>query len=258
MIRNRRVVSSLFWILCGVFFLGEAQAQIVNVLPFARNGEEGVSGMINGALDWRSGNVDSTRVAADGMLSLSQGDHLTLLMAKGEMGMKSDALYLAKAFEHLRYRYRLMGPLSLETFAQHGYDKFQRLTYRVLAGLGMRYDVVSWESGMLSIGTAYMPEMEKLSEGISDEPSSFYHRWSNYLSFVAAIGDVATFSTTAYVQPRLDVFSDYRLSSETNFQLTIGKILVSPFAFSLAYDSAPPPSVEKLDMSIRSTLGLRF
>ena len=234
-----------------------ASAQIVNVLPMASGGP-GFNGSVNGAVDWRSGNVDSLRTAGDLMLSLREDRHLTFVVVKGEMGVKSDALYLAKAFEHLRYRVGIGGRWSGEFYAQHGYDKFQRLKFRVLSGAGLRFDVAEWEGGQVAIGTSYMPEFEELNAEVSTGGPQFFHRWSNYLSFGFGLGKEFSFSSTTYIQPRFDAFDDYRLSNESGFSIALGDVLVSPFSFALAYDSRPPKTVENTDMTIRSTLGLRF
>jgi len=245
-------------VMCGLLLgVAPGSAQIVNVLPMASGGP-GFSGSANGAVDWRSGNVDSLRTAGDLMLSFRADRHLTFVVVKGEMGVKSDALYLAKAFEHLRYRVGIGGRWSGEFYAQHGYDKFQRLKFRVLSGAGLRFDVAEWEGGQVAIGTSYMPEFEELNAEVSADGLQFFHRWSNYLSFGFGLSKEFSFSSTTYIQPRFDAFSDYRLSNESGFKIALGDMLVSPFSFGLAYDSRPPETVENTDISIRSTLGLRF
>ena len=241
----------------GLCWTETAQAQIVNVLPMTSGGP-GFNGQVNGAVDWRSGNVDSLRTAGDVMLSNRVDRHLLLAVVKGELGIKSDAMYLAKVFEHLRYRVGIGGRWSGEFYGQHSYDKFQRLKFRVLSGAGLRFDVAEWAGGQVAIGTSYMPEFEELNAEVSSEGMQFFHRWSNYLSFGLGLGKEFSFSSTTYIQPRFDAFSDYRLSNESGFKLTIGDVLVSPLSFALAYDSRPPATVENTDISIRSTLGLRF
>ena len=116
-----------------------ASGQIVNVLSMAGDGE-GFSGAVNGAVDWRSGNVDSTRATADLMLSLRGDKDLVFLVTRGDLGIKSDAMYLAKVFEHIRYRRSIGGRWSTEVFAQHTYDEFQKLQFRLLGGLGLRFE----------------------------------------------------------------------------------------------------------------------
>jgi len=234
-----------------------AEAQIVNVLPMA-SGEEGFSGAVNGSLDWRQGNVDSLRTGGDVLLSAKSKSHLLFLITRGELGIKSDEMFLGKIFEHLRYRVRVGGRWSLEHFAQHAYDKFQRIKFRVLLGSGFRFDVAEWDGGAIALGTSYMPEFEELSADVSDSGLEFFHRWSNYLTFMQQFGEPFSFQSTTYIQPRFDAMSDYRLSNESGFQIQVQDIFVSPFAFGLAYDSRPPKTVEALDLTIKSSLGIRF
>jgi len=234
-----------------------AEAQIVNVLPMA-SGEEGFSGAVNGTLDWRQGNVDSLRTGGDVLLSAKSNSHLVFLITRGELGIKSDQMFLGKIFEHLRYRVRVGGRWSLEHFAQHAYDKFQRIKFRVLLGSGLRFDVVEWDGGAVAFGTSYMPEFEELSATVSDSGLEFFHRWSNYLTFMLQFGEPFSFQSTTYIQPRFDAMSDYRLSNESGFQIQVQDVFVSPFAFGLAYDSRPPETVEGLDLTIKSSLGVRF
>ena len=239
------------------FWPSIAEAQIVNVLSMAGEGQ-GFSGAVNGAVDWRSGNVDSTRATADLMLSLRGDRDLVFLVTRGDLGIKSDALYLAKSFEHLRYRRAIGGRWSSEVFAQHTFDKFQKLQFRLLGGLGLRFDVVEWQGGAVAVGTAYMPELERLNEGVEDGAGTFFHRWSSYFTFSAQLGEPFVVNSVTYAQPRVDQFSDYRISHEFSFRIQVQDVVVSPFTFSLQYDSRPPQGVEELDLGIRSTLGLRF
>ena len=118
--------------------------------------------------------------------------------------------------------------------------------------------MVEWEGGAVAIGSAYMPEFEELSADVSDKGLEFFHRWSNYLTLMFRFGEPFSFQTTTYIQPRFDEISDYRLSNESGFQIQVQDVFVSPFAFGMAYDSRPPNTVEALDMTIKSSLGIRF
>lgn len=247
-------------VLCVLALAGEAEAQIVNVLPLARKPGEGVSGSVDFKVDWRTGNTELVQLGGTARLAWLTGRHLLLLALSGELGVKSDDRFLAHTFEHLRYRVGVVGPLSMEVFAQHEYDEFRRLTLRAVGGAGPRVEAVSWEGGFLAFGTAYMAEYEELGEATASDSGAkrLNHRWSSYVSLEAALDDTVTLSQTAYVQPRLDGFADLRVLDETALTVSVAEWVVISTSFRLTYDANPPEGVQSLDTALGTSLGVSF
>lgn len=135
--------------------LHAAAGRIVNVQSAAsREAKEGLSGELSGLLNWTSGNTEVTQVSAGLAPLYLDGLHRLFLSAKATYGLDQGSAYINNTFKHLRYRYRLGPWLSPETFVQHEYDEFRRLSVRMLYGVGPRFEVPMPEGLELAFGSA--------------------------------------------------------------------------------------------------------
>ncbi|WP_373046667.1 DUF481 domain-containing protein [Vulgatibacter sp.] len=241
--------------------LAAPAARIVNVQPAASKGAvEGISGEISGLLNWTTGNTEVTQISGAAAGLYLTGRHRIYLTARASYGLDDEEAFINNLFEHLRYRYRLLPWLSPETFVQHEYDEFRRLQLRALFGLGPRFDLPLPRGYEVAIGTAWMLEYERFTEGdeVDAGEEELNQRWSSYVFASAIPTDGIALTHTTYVQPKFDEFDDYRLLSETAAILDVKTWLAVKLAFTSAYDSEPPDGVEKLDTSFTTSLLFRL
>lgn len=250
------------WILFFVFLLPTpSQARIVNVESAAsRDAQEGISAELSGALLWSTGNTDVAQASGSIGLLYLDGPHRIFLSARAAYGLDKGETYVNNHFEHLRYRHRLGSLFSGEAFVQHEFDEFRRLQFRGLLGLGPRVELVFAEGWELALGTAWMLEIERISDDGAPDAGERErnYRWSNYLAMGGEIIEGIALTHTLYVQPRFDDFSDHRLLSESAAILGVKEWLAVRLAFTAAYDSRPPAEVDSLDTLFNTSLVFRF
>jgi len=243
------------------FGTADARAQIVNVQSvLATKAEPGLSGSVQGSIDWQSGNVDLLRLTTMSTARYLRGPNLVVGILKGDLGRASGARYIAKTFEHLRYRFTLSDLVVLESFAQHEYDQFRRLELRALIGVGVALRVLRGKELNLTWGLAYMPEYERLrnDDQADAEREYIFNRASTYVSGAVELDKRIQLVQTFYWQPRLDEPEDFRFLSESQFVVQISKRLTQTTAMVFSYDSRPPLGIAKLDTTLKSAFTFSF
>lgn len=238
-----------------------APADIVNVQPLlGAGGRPGFSGALEASADWRRGNTSLLQVAGTGVARLEHGRNIWFLMARGEYGENSGGAFVNKDMEHLRYRRAVVGPLTVESFAQHERDAFRRLSLRALWGAGPRVHLVRGPVVTLVAGVAYMLEHERLAAG--PEPDSgerrLNHRLSSYVVLRVRAAARLFLSQTVYAQPRFDRFADTRVLSDTDLLAVATRFVGVKLTFSLFYDTEPPVNVDALDTALKASLVFTF
>lgn len=240
---------------------GAARAQIVNVQPLLKDGDKpGLSGAVDLAADWRTGNTRLLLLSGSAIGQLRAGRHLLFLLARGELGIQGGRRFSNKNLEHLRYRLNVLEWLHAETFLQHDADELRRLVLRSLWGFGPRLLVHEGPRLHLSLGFAYMLELERLAPGAQPDAGEerLSHRLSSYGVLQLRLSDTLRASETVYVQPRLDRPQDMRVLSETELLIAVAEHVALKAAVTLAYDSEPPSGLSALDTSTRLQLHLAF
>ena len=241
---------------------GSASAQIHNVQSIlATDAEEGLSGALSGSADWRTGNVSFLFLSATPVARYRTGKHLVVGIFRGERRTSRGIKLVSRVFEHVRYRYSLTDRFLVEAFGQHEFDGIKRLTIRALGGAGAKADIIDGEGYGVGIALAYIFEYELLSEDamLADSgDDDFAHRASSYLVGHYEIDDRLLLVETIYVQPRLTDPSDVRLLGEIGLTVKVTKKLAFTTAFTLAYDSVPPETVESIDTALTSTVTFTF
>ncbi len=237
-----------------------AAAQIVNVQPLVEKGGEGFAGQIKGSLNWRTGNVDLLIAKASALLTYKIGIHKLISSSQGEIGIKGGDEFIERVFTHLRHQAVLGYGVTWETFLQVATDRFKRMAFRGLVGTGARYDIIEGPAVGLAVAALYMFEREVL--GDSDYADSGVaennHRLSAYLTAKFILSPMVSLIHTTYYQPRLDDWTDFRLSSETDLGFKLTEYLTLSVGFDLGYDSKPPMGVKELDTTTNVSVGVSF
>lgn len=177
-------------------------------------------------------------------------------------------------FMHVRYTRMIVPRVGPEVFVQSQYNAFNNLRSRLLAGGGARVDVVHRNLFGLWGGTGYMGEYEvNTIEGCTpvDEddcstftpdphPSeTFNHRWTSYVSMrLDVLDEQLLLSSTTYLQPRLDDFTDIRINTGFQLEAKLGAVFSLGSDFEVRYDARPPRPVLKTDISFSGFLRFRF
>jgi putative salt-induced outer membrane protein YdiY len=261
---NRRIaitVCRAAAILLSLGLLTEARAGIVNVQSsLATEADEGLSGSVEGSVDWRTGNVSQLSLALAPAARYRSGDHLLVALGRAELYQVQDIQFDRRLFEHLRYRYTIKRWLTGEVFAQHELNERRRLLLRALTGAGPRFQLADAGGFRLGLGVAYMIEYEKLNDKspIDPDEAALNHRISSYLTGSYELADNLLLVGTLYGQPRITDVADIRLLLETQIVVRVTGRLSLKSSFSMHYDREPPDTVEPLDTRLQSAISYSF
>lgn len=233
----------------------EARAQIVNVQGQLAKApaDDGVTGQVEGKIDWRDGNAPLFQIGGTGAVLLRRGKLLGLALAKGEYGKSNDLVLSKKTFEHVRARYSLDCRWKWEAFAQHEFDRFRRLSVRAIVGTGPALQIVNRKDVGILAGAAYLFEYERLDrrpDTIDAGDRTTANRGSFYLTGVEKVGAQVAIVQTVYAQPRLDDPSDYRLLGELSVTSKLSKRIALTDGFTIAYDRTPPDGIKRRDLQL--------
>jgi len=233
--------------------------------------KQGFSGYADSQISIITGNSEIRRIGLGARLQhetfyasdKKEKDSKSLVFLVGNLnsGIKSGNSFISKGFSHLRWTRMWVPRLGTELFTQYQYNEFKKLSARSLLGAGGRWVITRGQSADLYFGTGYFYEFEKLDIPVGSTADQFsrQHRWNNYFSFNTSISDgLVNIGNTVYFQPRLDEFSDFRISNEGEIKFTISSTLSFLVSMSIGFDSAPPPGVKQLDTTTTNKIRFSF
>ena len=208
----------------------------------------------------RTGNTDLLDMSGVARIQYRQQGHLVYTLLNGTYGLKGEEVYVSKVFEHLRYRYTVGELWDVESFAQHEFDEFRRLSLRAIGGFGPRLTLFDGPIAQVALGSAYMFEYEKLTGGTTEDAgeSTIKHRSSNYLRAEFDITVLMTLTMLLYAQPKIGDYKDIRCLSRNTLSVKLNNFFGVKFSFVASYDPKPPQNVEKLDTHLNTALSFSF
>jgi hypothetical protein len=84
------------------------------------------------------------------------------------------------------------------------------------------------------------------------------HRLSTYVSLSMFPRDNVSISTTTYFQPKINDFSDFRISTDNKLGIGINSKIKLNILFHLSYDALPPLDVPKLTYAFQNGFEVNF
>jgi hypothetical protein len=233
----------------------------VNIERLRRSADEpGITGMAGVNLTARTGNVELVLLNVEGRVDYTASRWLGFVVGNTDVGWQGGRRFSNAALLHARSNYVLRDGLILEAFAQIDYDKARLLGFRAIAGAGPRVDLLDTPRWRLTAGTGYMFEHERI-----DVPPTAAHpaetntsRWTSYLTVRFAEGRRLSTAGTAYVQPRLDRFSDVRALGDFRLAVELVGSVSLVVTSRVRYDSRPPDGIRDLDTSLLTGLAVEW
>lgn len=171
-----------------------------------------------------------------------------LVKAKGE-NLANDCA------QHLRYNYFMNEWLIPELFTQFQFNDALNVNFRWLAGAGPRFRVLHTKPLNLFAAAAYMYEYEELINPIVQHND---HRLSCYISFSLKFLNNMNFFSTTYFQPKINEFSDYRLSSQADLKIKISRHFGFTLSYIYFYDTVPAESTPHDTHTMQNTLSFEL
>lgn len=183
------------------------------------------------------------------------------LTASARFAERAQSAFINQAFVHGRWIAMWHERVGSDLFVQYQFNQFLRLQGRAVAGTGVRVEIVHLPMFMMWGGSGYMFEYNRISDlpGATDEPETFEHRFTNYLTMrLAVLGGRLLVQNTLYYQPRFDAFSDFRVLEEFESMAKVSEMFSLGVTLSVLHDSAPPSGVKETDLRLLSTVRLSF
>ncbi len=188
-------------------------------------------------------------------------NNVVFLTSNYSFSQLNDNRFINNATSHLRFIRQHSRRLSFEAFGQHQFNEFTRLEQRLLFGGGGRFLMIEEANFELFLGTGYMLERESLDlppQAIEPRRSE-HHRSTNYATLrFNSEDDRMRLVETVYLQARLDRIDDYRLLSETSFEIQLLRKLALAVNLNIAHDSEPPFGVKSTDVVLSNSLRYTF
>ena len=215
----------------------------------------GRSGSIGGDFSIRTGNVDFIAFDLRARIYDVTATQTRLVVGNGGVGFLDRSRFSSSGLLHYRRTFTAISPrYSPEWYGQLNYDRAQELTFRAVGGGGARTSFASGAWGQFGAGSGLMLEFERLSV-----PSTAIHRdqtlevrWSSFLTLRVVPTPTLVITSTTYLQPALDTFSDYRALENLRIAASITDTLALTVSFDVRYDSRPPDTIVGLDTSLRT------
>lgn len=238
-----RIFAITFFLIIGLNFV--LFSQVVNIEK-KRPGDENKTllGKIDASFDVNKSisTIYTARTAV-----LLQYFHLqnTYLFLNDLQFMQVDTVKLLNnGFFHFRYNYNFKKNkwLVAEGFTQIQFNRLQNIQRRFLWGGGFRFNILEKKKYEIYSGLASMYEFELYLDSTYNDKI----RLSSYLTLAINPFESLTFKHTTYFQPKVNEFSDFRISSESTLETLIYKNLRLKIQFNYFYDNKPAPMVQKV------------
>lgn len=251
---------ALFIIACGL--LSNAAHAIVNLEDLhLGTPSEGFSGEVKLWLSGASGNTDKSDTGLGARTQWQREKITDFLVLNYDYGRSAGETNTNKGFLHARHIYQWTPKVAWEGFGQLQHNEFTRLSLRALLGTGIRLTLAKKtlnKAALLGIGAFYEREDLKEKEGLTDGGTDNTGRASFYFVFKYQPKDYIKLLSTTYYQPKLRLISDYRATENATLSIDLTGRLALELSVAVAYDSQPPQTVERADVTYRTGLAYRF
>jgi len=257
----RRLLFPGFVMVCLLLCPAAARA-IVNVEAVdVGTPTEGFSGTATASAGGASGNSNRFRGRADARLQWHIGRHTDFAAFSYDYGKSRGRTDTNREFTHLRHRFQFAPTWALEGFGQAERDEFARLSFRGLVGGGLRRTLLEREAVAavyLGLGGMFEREVLRRGFGTSDPRGQSTGRANTYLSMQARFNAQTRFSSTAFYQPGMTDFGDFRLLEEAAMHVRLADGMELRLNVEVRYDSRPPQTVKRTDITYTTGVTVSF
>lgn len=246
----------LILLFTGLLLLTSNAFAIVNIENIrVQKSEDGFSGQLNFDASLQSGNTNNTRFGFGTRLQWIKGNKTNFLVLNYDYGERSGTRDINKSFLHGRHIVQRNDKMAWEGFGQVEQNQFTRLSFRGLVGAGIRYTLkkkADKKAMYLGLGGFYS------TERLDDNSGENLFRANIYLVVKNALNKNTNIIGTAYYQPSISNFGDFRALAQAAISVAINKELSLKTSLDITHDSQPPASVNSTDISFRTGIEYRF
>ena len=205
-------------------------------------------------LNSQNGNVNRERYKVSSLNLYKKTKNTWIAMGEYQYGETFDLEDTRQGSAHLRYTKILNSWFQSEIYTQIQFNKFQNLNSRQLGGAGLRTTRSFFEEATkMSFGLGAFYENEEL-----EKIDNLNTPRGNLYAGLLVTTKYFNFSSTAYYQPNLEDFNDYRVNIKLGVETRLGKILFQQISYSMVKDTRPPSQIAKTDGNFLVEVGARY
>lgn len=237
----------------------QTAAAITNIERISRSAKkEGLEVAIDLAMQFNRGNTEYTRYAGNIRLMDFTPQRQRIAIVDHEYARDGDEKSSDNTFVHLRHVWLTENPLDYEVFVQYQQDAFTSLRHRSLAGGGVKWqlleDSVS-QSFHLGAGAYYTKEYYR-----SDLASEENRHWRGniYATYQWYALENLSWVNTVYIQPKFDNASDVYALNDSRLESFVSRRLSLFINIVHTFRNKPFADNDRLDVTYRTGLMLRF
>lgn len=223
--------------------------------------EPGYSGNVDLSVSGNSGNTDTTAAALDSRLQHYRDKVTDFVVLSYDYGETNGRRNTNSSFLHGRHIVQYRPRRAWESYLQAERNEFTRLSFRGLAGTGLRFTLAEADDRIglyLGAGAYYTRETLEFRPGLTDHGTDEYGSASFYLSYKHQLNPQVSVMSTTYYQPRLDDGEDFRALEQASLAVKMNDRLSLKLSLDIRHDSRPPQTVEKTDVSYFTGLSYQF
>ncbi len=162
--------------------------------------------------------------------------------------------YQNTGYLHFRYSYKLHKLITWENFTQGQYNRVLLLDKRYLVGTGPRFRVIKIKHFRVYASTMYMYEFQSQA---FETITQYNHRFNGYITLNVDF-DRFDFTSTTFYQPLINDFSNYRIATDNNVDISINHRFNFRIGLNLLYDTKQPSGIPSLVYIFRNGISFRF
>ena len=245
--QKRSKLFLLIFFLIPSFIYSEA---IVNIEDLRRDGEKGFFANISGSLSFSRGNRNRDSFSIQSSLDYNIENLETFFVVKRSQKKINKSNYDSATLAHLRLNFLFDKDPSLEAFIQYSKNPFRKFNKRELIGLGARFNL----ENNFKAGIGIMNENEEDLSAISNNTL----RLSSYLHSEFLIDENIVFDLSAFLQPQLSSFSDYKATLIGQFDFHVNENFKISLQYNTFYDSKPPSNAVKKEEGFATVFSYNF
>ena len=236
-----------------------SEAQIVNIdKRRTRNPDRGLQGELN--LGFNFIHTTSDQKQLNSRVKLQYNDDLNTYLFSSNISFNEvgSERNLNNGGVMLKYNYWVPEKIIIaEGFVQYQYNRVKSLKHRYILGGGPRFNIADGEKFSLFL-VGYTIYLNELYEQSDFERRKSLVKFSSMGSFDWQMGEAAKLSHSTYYEPDYSDPADFRVWSETRFDVRISQKFNFGLFVKLEYDNMAPAEVDKLFYTVSNSFQWRF
>jgi hypothetical protein len=245
MTKPKQLQYTCYLLLVFHFFYTSNLYAFINIESLRNTKKIGFTGSSGTKLSGAKGNTESFENSLFTQNIFQNEKREVIFLLNHSYGEASKKKNTNKGNLHGRYAQNVSNNLSWETFAQLEYNEFKALKLRQLLGLGLRFNAIKSQSHWLYWGVGTFYEIETITTDLDQQN----FRGNIYLSYDIVLTQTMEGVLVFYYQPSFKNNNDFRIQMDSGIEIKITNNFKFTAELQYAYDSRPPLSINREDIS---------